>query len=108
MAVFSHVTVPRAQEGCVLNTDPRYTQSNVLLKDRGTQRRSPTTVFRFDARAQLLSSQTAGLQGFMFSGLRLPAKRIRSLLLESIESKDFTLLHQRGLCFVEPNHQLRG
>lgn len=113
-AVFSHITIPRAQdpvgEGCVSNVDPHYIQSNVLLKDWGTQKGSPTTVFHFNTRAQLLvafvpNCWPTGLYVFWATPTR---KRIRSLLLKSIESKDFTLLHQHGLCFVEPKYQLRG
>lgn len=58
-AAFSHIATHRAQdvvgEWCVPNADPYYIKSNVLIKDQGSHKRSPISIFHFGARVQLLA-----------------------------------------------------
>lgn len=112
-AAFSHIATHRAQdvvgEWCVPNADPYYIKSNVLIKDQGSHKRSPISIFHFGARVQLLAvfiPKTAGWLRVLYVFWAVSThKRIRSTLLRSIESRDFTLPNQHGLCFVEPRYQ---
>lgn len=72
---------------------------------RGTP--SQFFILVLESSCSLLSSQTAGWLIVLYVFWAVSThKRIRSMLLKSIESKDFTLSNQHGLCFVEPRYQL--
>lgn len=82
----------------------------MLVKDQDTQKRTLSTMCHSNTGAQLLLAFIPNCcLVLLYAFWAVPThKRIRSLLLKSTESKDFTLPNQDGLCFVEPEYQLWG
>lgn len=95
---------------CVSNIDLHDIKRNVLVKDQGTQERNPSTICHSNTGAQLLLAFVPNCWLTLLYAFWAVStcKRIRSLLLKSAESKDFTLPNWDGLCFVEPKYQLWG